>query len=242
MHFTPVKHNCSCFYAPYAYFGGLQHCQSPEKEHPLTAELLQQLHLELCLTHLCSRLEELPVGRESARFFLHTTFHLGPTTETTYRDASQHQLHYAEPVFVGALSGNHILGSLMGSSPPSHSLTAQARSAHHQMAAAASYPMDLYGKLRAGCLLYFQLHLIANQQLEIRRGEKSVSCQLSAEEFGNLRLPIAVAVRGEAPARCTFGVCGGWKIYISSHLVVQEPEATHFFGRTSQGTPVFQVL
>lgn len=88
MHFTPVKHNCSCFYAPYAYFGGLQHCQSPEKEHPLTAELLQQLHLELCLTHLCSRLEELPVGRESARFFLHTTFHLGPTTETTYRDAS----------------------------------------------------------------------------------------------------------------------------------------------------------
>lgn len=38
-----------------------------------------------------------------------------------------------------------------------------------------------------------------------------MSCQLSAEEFGNLWCSMAVAVWGEAPARCTLGL---WLEYL----------------------------
>lgn len=135
------------------YFGGFQHCQSPEQEHPLTAELLQQLHLELGLTRHCSQLEELPLGRESARFFLHTTWphyrdHLqgcqlasAALCWTGICGSTQWEPHLRQPH--GRLSSQPLAyGTAPLCSPPN-------------AAAAASHLKDLYGKLWAECLLYF---------------------------------------------------------------------------------------
>lgn len=153
MHCIPVKHNCRVFYSSWVFWW-IPALPKPWTRTSFNCRAAAAVAAR-AVPHPPLLSVALPLGRESAWLFLHTPFHLGPTTETTYRDASWHQLHYAEQVFVGAPSGNHILGSLLGSSPPSHSLTAQSRSAHHQMAPAASYLMDLCGELSAGCLLYF---------------------------------------------------------------------------------------